>query len=344
MADEQCYGRLAFRRIFRWLRAGGSVPHRDDRPGRRPFCLHLGRCTVCCGPGRAGVHGYGFLVRPAVASDRRHRYGRMLHARAQGAHRPSDEQGAARPRRRFLHGVLQRRDSGLLCASRLRPGVVRLAGRLPVHGGRPGPGRHRACDAGRAWGTGGGQGGPQSCAGLPPCLALAEDHELYRRLYGPRGRAVRHALLGRAVPCVLPRKQRRIHAERHAASRPHLARRGGFEHRRRGAGPAGRARAPDFVRDAGDIRAQRRRRLFLATALRRRGAPLPGLFRRDPGRLSRAYCGSHQHLSGGPSGRNTRGAFDTGVQRLAVRAAPRGARCSILPHRLGERPLGGSLS
>ena len=65
-------------------------------------------------------------------------------------------------------------------------------------------------------------------------------------------------------------------------------------------------------------------RLFFAIALRRGGAPLPGLCGRHPGRFGSADRRSRRLVPGGSSRRNACGAFDTGVRRIAVRAGAGG--------------------
>ena len=115
VAHEQRHGRLALGRVLRRLRPRGPVPHRDNRPGRCPLYRHSGCGDLRSGSGRAGIPRNGILVRLAVACDRRCRSGRMLHAGPQGAHRPLAE-GTAGARGGLLHGLLQRRDRGLLRA------------------------------------------------------------------------------------------------------------------------------------------------------------------------------------------------------------------------------------
>ena len=323
LGHEQRSGRLALGCVLRRLRPRGPFPHRNDRSGRRPPRLHSGRGALRRGFDRHVLPGDGILVRLAVARDRRRRPRRMLHAGPQGAHRPPAP-GTAGARSRLLHGLLQHRHCGLLRARGRCAGVVRVARRFPVRGRRTGPQRRRRRDAGGTAGAGGGHRGAQTRAGLPPGPALAGDDGLHRCLCRPRGRAVRHALLDRAVPRLLPGQRRRPRTQRHALRHHDLAHRSGFEYRRRGAGIARRTRAPDHVGDAGDVRAQRPDRLFFAAALRRGGVPLPGLCGRHPGRFGGADRGSRRLVPGGSSRRNACGAFDTGVRRIAVRAGAGG--------------------
>ena len=203
MAHEQRHGRLALGRVLRRLRPRGPVSECDHRPGRCPLCLHPGCGALRRRLGRACVPRNGILVCPAVARDRGCRAGRHLHAGPQGAHRPA-ARGATGTRGGLLHVLVQHRHCGVLFPRRRRAGVVRLAWRLPVRGSRPGPQRHRPRNSGRTAGAGSGHRGAQARTRLPPGAALAGDDGLHHRLCRPRGRTLRHALLDRALPRVLP--------------------------------------------------------------------------------------------------------------------------------------------
>ena len=154
--------------FFGGLRARGPLPHRDKPTGLMPRYIVILGAALSAG----ALVGLSFLATGFWSAlpwrvPRRRRPRRLLHAGPQGAHRPLAE-GTTGARGGLLHGLLQRWDCGVLRASGRRPGVVRVARRLPVHGRRADPLRHRPCDAGRAAGAGGCQERPPPRAGLPP--------------------------------------------------------------------------------------------------------------------------------------------------------------------------------